>query len=42
MSKWRDFLDEMFADKSAPGSVMICFVNRYLEGMDGIRYKIRL
>lgn len=41
MSKWRDFLDEMFADKSAPGSVMICFVNRYLEGMDGIRYKIR-
>jgi predicted chitinase len=41
MSKWRDFLDEMFADKSAPGSVMISFVNRYLEGMDGIRYKIR-
>lgn len=24
-----------------PGEVMICFVNRYLEGMDGIKYKIR-
>lgn len=24
-----------------PGEVMICFVNRYLEGMDGIQYKIR-
>lgn len=41
MSRWRNFLDEVFADKSKPGSVMICFVNRYLEGMDGIRYKIR-
>lgn len=41
MSRWRDFLDDVFADKSKPGSVMICFVNRYLEGMDGIRYKIR-
>jgi len=41
MSNWRDFLDELFADKSKPGKVMICFVNRYLEGLDGIKYKIR-
>lgn len=41
MSNWRDFLDELFADKTKPGKVMICFVNRYLEGLDGIKYKIR-
>lgn len=41
MSRWQDFLDELFAEKSKPGKVMICFVNRYLEGLDGVKYKIR-
>jgi predicted chitinase len=41
MSNWQNFLAELFADKHKPGKVMICFVNRYLEGLDGIRYKIR-
>ena len=27
--------------KSKPGEVMVCFVNRYLEGMDNVQYKIR-
>jgi predicted chitinase len=40
MSNWQDFLDELFADKTKPGKVMICFVNRYLEGLDGIKYKV--
>ncbi len=48
MSDWRDYLNDLgekvteawdtFNDK--PGEVMICFVNRYLEGMDDIKYKI--
>jgi predicted chitinase len=41
MSKWQDFLAQPAADKTKPAPVMICFVNRYLEGIDGIRYKIR-
>ena len=31
------FLDELFAENSKPGKVMICFVNRYLEGLDEIQ-----
>lgn len=48
MSDWKDYLNDLeertaeawdtFNDK--PGKVMICFVNRYLEGMDDIKYKI--
>lgn len=38
---WRDFLDEIFNDETKPGKVMICFVNRYLEGLDGVQYKIK-
>lgn len=41
MSRWQDFLDELFAENSKPGKVMICFVNRYLEGLDGVKYKIK-
>lgn len=41
MSAWQDFLDEVLGNPSQPGKVMICFVNRYLEGMDGIKYKIK-
>lgn len=38
---WRDFLDDIFGDETKPGKVMICFVNRYLEGLDGVQYKIK-
>lgn len=38
---WRDFLDDVFGDEKKPGKVMICFVNRHLEGLDGIQYKIK-
>lgn len=38
---WRDFLNDFFGDETKPGKVMICFVNRYLEGLDGIQYKIK-
>lgn len=41
MSVWKDFLDSVFGDAGKPGKVMICFVNRYLEGMDDVRYKIK-
>lgn len=49
MSDWKEFLDglgEQAAEAwdtltGKPGEVMICFVNRYLEGLDGIKYKIR-
>lgn len=41
MSAWKDFLDSIFGDEDKPGKVMICFVNRYLEGMDDVRYKIK-
>jgi len=49
MSDWRKFLDDVGAEMSVawntfthqPGEVMICFVNRYLEGLDGIKYKIK-
>ncbi|HLO62617.1 MAG TPA: hypothetical protein VK165_06590 [Azonexus sp.] len=41
MSAWRDFLDGLFPPGDKPGEVMICFVNRYLEGLDGIKYKIK-
>lgn len=41
MIRWQDFLDELWTEKRKPGKVMICFVNRYLEGLDGIRYKVR-
>lgn len=38
---WRNFLDDIFSDDTKPGKVMICFVNRYLEGLDGVKYKIK-
>jgi predicted chitinase len=41
MSLWQDFLDDVFGDENKPGKVMICFVNRQLEGMDGVQYKIK-
>lgn len=41
MNAWQDFLDSIFGDADKPGKVMICFVNRYLEGMDDVRYKIK-
>jgi putative chitinase len=41
MSLWEDFLDDVFGDFKQPGTVMICFVNRYLEGMDDVKYKIK-
>ncbi|WP_124951069.1 hypothetical protein [Sulfuriferula thiophila] len=41
MSLWEDFLDDVFGHPNKPGKVMICFVNRYLEGMDDIKYKIK-
>lgn len=41
MSAWKDFLNGIFGDEDKPGEVMICFVNRYLEGMDDVRYKIK-
>ncbi|MDE2442073.1 MAG: hypothetical protein KGP14_13700, partial [Betaproteobacteria bacterium] len=41
MSAWKDFLDRLFPSVDKPGEVMICFVNRYLEGLDGIKYKIK-
>ncbi|WP_157662687.1 hypothetical protein [Sulfuriferula sp. AH1] len=31
----------MFGHPNKPGKVMICFVNRYLEGMDDVKYKIK-
>ena len=47
---WSDFFSDLFsrlhsgptADKALakPGTVMICFVNRYLEALDGVKYKI--
>lgn len=48
MSDWRNFLGDLGEDISEawntlnnePGQVMICFVNRYLEGLDGVKYKI--
>jgi len=41
MSWWEDFLDDVFGDEKKPGKVMICFVNRHLEGLDEVRYKIK-
>lgn len=41
MSLWEDFLDGVLDRHDKPGKVMICFVNRYLEGMDGTKYKIK-
>lgn len=41
MSAWEDFLDDVFGHPNKPGKVMICFVNRYLEGMDDVKYKIK-
>ena len=41
MSAWEDFLDDVLDHPDKPGKVMICFVNRYLHGMDGIKYKIK-
>lgn len=41
MSSWKNFLDTIFGEADKPGKVMICFVNRYLEGMDDVRYKIK-
>ena len=48
MSNWLGFLDvigEEVNEKwstltNKPGQVMICFVNRYLDALDGIKYKI--
>jgi predicted chitinase len=44
MSLWEDFLesiDEYFGDASRPGKVLICFVNRHGNGMDGVQYKFK-
>lgn len=41
MNAWTDFLDGLFPSPDKPGEVMICFMNRYLEGLDGIKYKIK-
>lgn len=41
MSAWKDFLDDVLGPPDQPGKVMICFMNRYLEGLDGIKYKIK-
>lgn len=41
MSDWRGFLDDVFGKAKQPGQVLICFMNRYLEGLDGIKYKIK-
>lgn len=41
MSEWMDFLNDVFGKNKQPGQVMICFMNRYLEGLDGIKYKIK-
>lgn len=48
MSNWLGFLDVIGEEVSEqwntltnkPGQVMICFVNRYLDGLDGVKYKI--
>jgi len=40
MSAWKDFLaDDIFDPTGKPGKVMICFLNRFLEGLDGVKYK---
>ena len=47
-SAWQDFLEQAQTylrdlgtdEADRPGKVMICFVNRFLEGMDGIKYKL--
>lgn len=41
MSSWEEFLNGPLGEAGLPGEVMICFVNRYIEGLDGIRYKIK-
>jgi len=49
MSEWKDFLERewrllkssMGLAEEQPGKVMICFINRHLEALDGVRYKIR-
>ncbi len=41
MSAWQDFLDDVLGNPDKPGKVMICFVNRYLEGLDSAKYKIK-
>ena len=48
MSEWLGFLDNLGEEinekwntlTNKPGQVMICFVNRYLDGLDGIQYKV--
>ncbi len=42
MSNWKDFFDifRRATPTSAPGKIMISFVNRYLEPMDDIKYKV--
>jgi predicted chitinase len=42
MSNWKDFFD-IFSETqpiSVPGKIMVSFVNRYLEPMEDIKYKI--
>lgn len=44
MSLWETFLaeiDDSFGVDAHPGKVAICFMNRYGEGLDGIKYKIK-
>lgn len=46
MSIWQDFLEQLGTShkpdpSTLPGEVMICFVNRYLEALDGVRYKFQ-
>lgn len=43
MNDWKNFLenkDNAAGDHDKPGKILICFVNRFLEGLDGIKYKI--
>jgi predicted chitinase len=45
MSSWKEFLDYLdslrgIKREPTPGAVMFCFVNRYLEPMEDIKYRI--
>jgi predicted chitinase len=46
MSLWENFLENVEAlnpfvsHTPKPGKVMVCFMNRYLEGLDDVKYKL--
>lgn len=43
MSAWENFLaDDGLDPTGKPGKVMICLMNRFLEGLDGVKYKFVL